>query len=122
MTGDRTTRQADALVPVRRPRYLRIAALIAFGLFYAYDLFEAISTIFAVTDQIARYNAAAAEVGLNAVAVPWALLIGIVVVPVATFVATALLGRRRGLGVAALLLLAGLAVSAAVTLSLTALA
>ena len=122
MSGDRTTRQADAPVPVRRPHYLRIAVLIAFGLFYAYDLFEAISTIFGVTDQIARYNAAAAEVGLNVVAVPWALLIGIVVVPVATFVATTLLGRRRGLGVAALLLLAGLAVSAAVTLSLTALA
>lgn len=122
MSGDRETSQADAPAPVRRPHSLRIAMLIAFGLFYAYDLFEAISNIFGVTDQIARYNVFLAENDLVLVQVPWVLLVGIVVVPIATFVCSALLGRRRGIGMAALLLLAGLAVSAATTLSLTALA
>lgn len=101
---------------------LRIAVLVVFGLFFAYDLFEAITSIFLVTEQIASYNRAAAEVGLNEVAPPWALLIGTLAVPVVTFVAAVLLGRKHGPGVAALLLLAALAVSAALTLSLTALA
>lgn len=120
-----SARRADVATPKPTRTALpwpRLAVIALFGLFYAYDLFEAISNIFGVTAQLAEYNTAAAAVGLNVIPVPWTLLVANVALPVITMGVALLLGRRSGLAIAAFLLLAGLAVSATLTLSVTAFA
>ncbi|WP_165066485.1 hypothetical protein [Marisediminicola senii] len=106
----------------RVPGVRTIAVLVLFGLFYAYDLFEAISNLLGVTAQLAEYNAAAREIGLNGVEVPWALLVANIAIVPAAYGVAVLVARKRGLGALALALAVGLAVVAAVTLSLAALA
>lgn len=110
---------ADA--PSRRHRVLHISVAIAFALFYAYDLFEAISNLVAVPAQLADYNRFLVENDLTPVAIPWTILIANLLVPVVVFAAAWALGRRRGIRHLAVLLAVGLAVVAALTLSLTAL-
>lgn len=103
-----------------RVRASTIALVVAFGLLYAYDLFEAISNLVGVVSQLGEYNRAAAEVDLDQVPIPWAiLLVNIVIVPVAFGVAL-LAGRSLSLALRALVMLAGLAVVAALSLSLAA--
>lgn len=101
-------------------RVSTIALVAAFGLLYAYDLFEAIANLVGVVDQLGEYNRAATEAGLRQVPIPWAILVAnIVIVPVA-FAVALMTGRRMALAVRALLMLAGLAVVAALSLSLAA--
>lgn len=116
-------RETDAAAPVTR-RYGRLALTVAalFALLYAYDLFEAISNIIGVTAQLEAYNAFAEAEGLNVVPVPWVLLVANIAVAPAVFVVAFVLGRRHGLGVRALAFAAGLALVAAVSLSLAAIA
>jgi len=103
-----------------RVRASTIALVAAFGLLYAYDLFEAISNLVGVLDQLGEYNRAASEVGLATVPIPWAVLVAnIVIVPV-SFAVALMTGRRMALAIRALVLLAGLAMVAAVSLSLAA--
>ena len=99
-------------------RWWAVAAIaVGFGLLYAFDLFEAISNLLGV----AQLNSIATEAGLDA-PVPWALPITTVALPPVVFLLAALLGRGHGYGMRALLFAGGLAVVAALTLSLTALA
>lgn len=107
--------------PSRRHRALRFAVIVAFGLFYAYDLFEAISNLAAVPAQLADYNRFLIENDLTPVAVPWAILVVNLLLPVVAFAAAWVLGRGRRIRQQAVLLAVGLAVVAALTLSLTAL-
>ena len=100
------------------PRWWVSASVAAvFGLFYAYDLFEAISNLIGV----AQFNTIATDAGLDP-PVPWSLpVIGVALPPVA-YLAAALLGRGHRIGTRILLFLTGLALVAAATLSITALA
>jgi hypothetical protein len=107
--------------PTRRHRTLHWTVNIAFALFYAYDLFEAISNLVGVPSQIADYNVFLIENDLTPVAVPWVILIVNLLLPVLAFAAAWALGRGRRILHQAVLLAAGLAVVAALTLSLTAL-
>lgn len=104
-----------------RPRTVPVVVAIVFGLVYAYDLWEAISNLVAVPQQLAAYNVFLIENDLTPVPVPWAVLIVNLLLPPAAFVVAWWVGRRRPLLVQALLYLVGLCVVAALTLSLTAL-
>jgi hypothetical protein len=86
---------------------LILAAL--FGLFYAYDVWEAVGNLVGVPY---FYDA----VGFSA-STPWALLISALVFPFVIFVIVFVLGIRRNVGEKALLYVAGLAVSNALALS-----
>lgn len=114
-------RERDA--PPRTP-YGVVGAIVAgaFGLIFAYDLFEAILNLVGVVTQLNAYNVFAAQIGLDAASIPWTLLVVTIALPPVAFVLAVLLGRRQGLGMRALLFAGGLAVVAAGTLSLTALA
>lgn len=114
-------RAAEAVGATRAPRnaWLHVAIAILFGLFYAYDLFEAIANTFGVSAQIAAYNKTAASFGLDPVAVPWTVLIAGMLLPPVVYVVAYLIGRRWQVLRQALVFLLGLATIAAVTLSLT---
>lgn len=124
MTPDDPDLAADDATMASRTRigWLGLAVAILFGLLYAYDLFEAISNLFGVVAQLDEYNAAASDVGLNTVAVPWFLLIANIALAPVIYAVAFVVGRRQRVGLKALIFLAGLAVVAALTLSLTAFA
>lgn len=107
--------------PSRRHRILHLAVNILLGLFYAYDLFEAISNLIAVPAQLADYNKFLIENDISPLAVPWTILVANLLLPLVVFVAAWVLGRGRSIRQQAVLLLAGLAVVAALTLTLTSL-
>ncbi len=102
--------------------WLSLTVAILFGLFYAYDFFEAISNVVGVTAQINEYNAARGKVDLAPVPTPWALLIvDLLLAPVAYALAF-FLGRRNSVFTKILIFSVGLTVVAALTLSVEALA
>ena len=102
--------------------WLTITIAIVFGLFYVYNLFEAISNVVGVTSQINLYNQARAVVKLAPVPIPWVwLVIDVLLAPVAFALAFAL-GRRKPVLLKVLLFVIGLTLVAAMTLSVEALA
>ncbi|MBD8702410.1 hypothetical protein SOM11_00140 [Frigoribacterium sp. CFBP9039] len=117
---------AGATVGTRRDRassVVFVALVVLFGLLFAYDLFEAVTNLVSVPGQ-ARYanNDFYAENGLDGLVAspPWFALIANVALPPAAFVAALVVVRRRPLPVVALVLLAGLAAVAALSLTITA--
>lgn len=96
------------------PRWATLAVLAVFGLFYAYDVWEAVQNIVNIS---AVYTA----FGLQAADVPWWLLIVAILIPVLAFVLAYVLGRRRALLGQALILLVGLALVAVLSLDVIAL-
>ena len=102
--------------------WLSITIAIVFGLFYVYNLFEAISNVVGVTSQINLYNQARAVVKLAPVPIPWVwLVIDVLLAPVA-FTLAFVLGRRQRVLLKVLLFVIGLTLVAAMTLSVEALA
>jgi hypothetical protein len=93
---------ADDAVAARRGQVgpLGIAAAIVFGLFYAYALWSALSQLIDLPSD---------EKGIAAVGL---------FVPIVTYVLAFVIGRRRNVGDKALIYLAGLAVVAALGLSI----
>lgn len=116
-----TASAEDAAAPPLRITRVGVIVTALFGLLFAYDLFEAVANVVGVSGQVGAYNDFAAENGLAAASVPWAVLVADLALPPVAFVAAVLLGRRRPTGTRVLLLAAGLAVVASATLSLTAL-
>lgn len=119
-----TSRQPDRATCRRRASLLVFTAIaVLFGLLYAYDLYEAVTNLVSVPGE-ARYanNDFYAENGLDGLVAspPWAALVANVALPPVTYVVAFLLARRRRLPVVALIMLAGLAASAALSLSITA--
>ena len=96
----------------KRGRYGWLSLVVAalFGLFYAYDIWEALGNLFNLP---VAYDA----LGIGD-RVPWWLLwVGVLVPPVAFGIAV-FLGRRRNVFAKALIFLVGLAVVAALTLGI----
>jgi hypothetical protein len=102
--------------------WLSLAVAVLFGLFYVYDLFEAISNVVGVTSQINLYNEARAVVKLASVPIPWVwLVIDVLLAPV-VFVLAFIIGRRKPVLLTVLIFVIGLTLVAATTLSVEALA
>ncbi|QNE46098.1 hypothetical protein F1C58_03670 [Glaciihabitans sp. INWT7] len=102
--------------------WLSLSIAILFGLFYVYDLFEAISNVVGVTSQINLYNEARAVVKLDPVPIPWGwLVIDVLLAPV-VFAIAFIIGRRKSVLLKVLLFVIGLTLVAATTLSVEALA
>jgi hypothetical protein len=116
------TDETAAKRPPVKIGWLSIGIAIVFGLFYAYDLFEAVSNVVGLTAQIADDNKVREAVDLAPHAVPWALLVADLLVAPVVFVVAFLLGRRRNVLQRAVLLAVGLAAVSAISLSLVALA
>lgn len=106
----------------RGPKWLRYAVLVLFALLFAFDLFEALTNLFGALELSDARNAFRESQDLAPIAVPWAVLLANVAAPVLGFVAAWWLGRRRRPGAQAVIFLVGLAVVAAFTLTLVALA
>ena len=120
---DDTAVKADAATSrSRRIGWLSLTIAILFGLFYVYDLFEAISNVVGVTSQINLYNEARAVVKLAPVPIPWGwLVIDVLLAPV-VFALAFVIGRRKAVLLKVLLFVIGLTLVAATTLSVEALA
>lgn len=107
--------------PVRRASWFRLTVIILFGLLYAWDLFAALSNLFGKLDELARRNEVRVLNGFAPIDTPWALLIANLLLPVVVFGLALLIARKRNVGVLSIVLLAGLGVVAAVSLTLIAL-
>lgn len=107
---------ADEERQAQRGRYgwlgLTVAGL--FGVFYAYDLWEAIGNLVNLPTFYAAF-------GLDPARLPWWLLWVGVLVPPVVFGVAFLVGRRHSLAAKALVLLTGLGVVAALSLGVIAL-
>lgn len=121
MTDDTTaTPSPEALegdAPAKTSRRYGIVSFViaaAFGILYAYDLWEAVSTFFELPTFYEAY-------GFDVAQLPWWVLVLMLVLPVAVFAIAVWAGRRRTVVERALLLLVGLSVVAGLTLGLIAL-
>ncbi|SDO03552.1 hypothetical protein SAMN05216368_109103 [Cryobacterium flavum] len=111
--SDTDGRTGDATTAIRRrpPRWLLLVIAIFFGLFYAYDVWEAIGNL-------ALLNLLAQSLDTQLSAFGWTVLIFAVILPILVYALAYWLGRNRAFGVQALTLLVGLCVVAAVSLDL----
>ncbi|WP_104130282.1 bacitracin resistance protein [Cryobacterium sp. N21] len=111
--SDTDERTGDATTAIRRrpPRWLLLAIAIFFGLFYAYDVWEAIGNL-------ALLNLLAQSLDTQLSAFGWTVLIFAVILPILVYALAYWLGRNRAFGVQALTLLVGLCAVAAVSLDL----
>ena len=96
------------VTPRRTPRWLFIAIAAVFALFYAYDAWEGVGNIVGL-------NLAAQSLDTSLSGFGWGLLLTGVFLPVAVFALAIRLGRSRGPGMQALLLLVGLCLVAALS-------
>lgn len=102
--------------PTSAGRYGLVSVIIAalFGLFYAYDLWEAVSNLIELPPVYELF-------GLDASYIPWWLLwIGVLIPPV-VFVLALVIGRRQNVLGRALILLVGLTIVAGLSLGAIAL-
>lgn len=95
----------------RAPVWVSATIAVFFGLFYAYDVWEAVGNL-------AGLNVAAQSLDTQLSGWGWVVLIFAIVMPVIVYALVSWLGRRRGPGVQALLLFVGLCVVAAVSLDI----
>lgn len=103
------------------PRWISIAVAVFFGLFFAYDLIEAITNLVGVPAELASRNEFRADQDLPVIPVPWSVLVANTLLPLVAFAAAWWIGRRRSFGSQAVIYLVALAVVAAYTLTFTAL-
>jgi len=106
---------ADDQRETTRGRYGWLSLVVAalFGLFFAYDLWEAVSNLVALPSV---YDA----VGIGSENVPWWLLWSGVIIPILIFVLAFVLGRRQNVFAKALIFLLGLAVVAGLSMGVLA--
>jgi hypothetical protein len=97
-----------------RVGWLSLAIAAFFGLYYAYDVWIAVATIVALPS-------AYIEQGLQQSDVPWWLLIIALLIPVVAYVVAFLVSLRQSIAAKALIFILGIAVTAALSLSIVAL-
>lgn len=95
----------------RTPFWLTVIIAVVFGLLYAYDAWEAVGNLVGL-------NLQANALGTRLSGFGWGVLIGGIVLPVLVYGVAFWLGRKRSAAVQALLLLAGLALVAALSLDM----
>jgi hypothetical protein len=114
MSGEATSVGTDVPGFRTSPRWLSFVIAAFFGLFFAYDVWEAVGNLVGL-------SATASSLGTTLSAFGWAVLGAALVVPALIFAVAVWVGRRRNAGVQALLLLAGLCLSAVASLNIYAL-
>lgn len=95
----------------RTPAWLAVTLAVLFGLFYAYDVWEAVGNLVGLLGTVQSLDTQFSAFG-------WVVLIGAVIVPVALFAGAFWLGRSRAPLGQALLYVVGLCASAAVSLDI----
>jgi hypothetical protein len=93
------------------PVLLVAAICVVFGLLYAWDIWEAVGNMVGL-------NIAVGGLGTQLSGFGWAVLIGAILFPAVVYAIAFWIGRKRGPGALALLLLVGLALVAVVTLDI----
>lgn len=106
-----TTATTTTDAPRRAPLWLTVTVAIAFGMFYAYDLWEAVGNLVGL-------NIAAGDLDTSLSAGGWTVLIIGVLLPVVVYGIAFWLGRRRAVGVQALLYVTGLCLVAVLSLDI----
>ncbi|KRC63106.1 hypothetical protein ASE14_04850 [Agromyces sp. Root81] len=101
-TGSTATSADQATGRPATPLWLAISIAVAFGIFYAYDVWEAVGTLVGM-------NITAGELGVAITGAGWALLVAGIAVPLLVFGAAFWLGRRRSPLAQLVLFLAGFA-------------
>ena len=111
-----STDGADTAAPARpaTPLWLAVSIAVLFGVFYAYDVWEAVGNLVGLNIQAAALGVPLAGWGV-------ALLVAALVVPFLAFGVALWLGRHRGPLVQVVLFLVGYALVQALTLDLSAL-
>ncbi len=112
--------EAAEATPKKKTPWFRITVMILFGIVYAWDLFEALSNLIGKVDEVAQINQVRELNGFAPNDVPWIPLIANLLLPLAVYGIALWFARRRSVGMLAIMLLAGLGVVAAVSLSFTA--
>ncbi|MGO4692403.1 hypothetical protein [Glaciibacter sp. 2TAF33] len=104
---------AAAVAAPRRPgpAWLVATVCIVFGLLYAWDIWEAVGNLVGLTVAAGALDTRLSGFG-------WGILIGAILLPAAVYGIAFWIGRKRGVGPLALLLLVGLALIAVVTLDI----
>jgi hypothetical protein len=102
----------------RRVGWLGLLVAVVFGLFYAYDLWEAIENAIELPKLYEQLEA----VGLGSGGVPWTFVGIAIALPPVAFVLALLVGRRRNPLGRALVFAAGLVLVAALSLSVNSIA
>lgn len=100
-------------------QWFRIGVIALFGVFYARDQFEAVSNLLGKLAELARINEVRELNGFVPIDTPWSFLVANLALPVVVFGLALLITRKRNVGVLAVVLLAGLGVVAALSLSFT---
>lgn len=109
-----TATDATTDLPTRRtPLWLAVTLAVVFGLFYAYDVFEALGNLLGISDFASGLDASINGFG-------WALLVLGLVLPLAIFATAFTLGHHRGPLVQAAFYAVGLGLSAALSLDIIA--
>lgn len=93
------------------PRWIDLALGILFGLFFAFDVWEAIENVIV-------FSTVASQVGASVTALSWVFLVLLIILPIVLFAIAYLVGRRRGIVAKILLYLAAIGVSSATSLSI----
>lgn len=96
---------------IRTPLWLAATISVFFGLFYAFDVWEALGNLLAIQQS-------ASLLGLPISVYGWVVLIGAMVLPLALFALALWLGRNRGALALAAFLFVGLCVSAVIYLNI----
>lgn len=109
-----TTADDAPQVPAARGNWLNWCVAVLFGLFFAYDVFEAVGNLVGVVSQ-------ANALGGTVVPLGWTILIGGLLLPVIAFGIAYWTGRGRRLGEQAVRFLVALCVVAAISQSVLAL-
>jgi hypothetical protein len=107
------TGHTDGTTATRRrpPRWLLLTIAVVFGLFYAYDVWEAIGNLVGL-------NELAQSLDTQLSAFGWAVLIFGVLLPGIVYAVAYWVGRNRAFGVQALTLLVGLCAVAVISLDI----
>jgi TRAP-type C4-dicarboxylate transport system permease small subunit len=110
------TAEVPVVAPSRRsvPRWIVTVLAVIFGLFFAYDAWEAVGNVIGISMLASGLDTSISVLG-------WVVLIVGIIVPVAVFLIAFFVGRRRDLIAQILLYLTGLGVSAVIALDIVAL-
>jgi hypothetical protein len=112
MSDARSDNSPSTATRRRPPRWLLLSIAAFLGLFYAYDVWEAVGNLVGLNLQAQFYDTELSGFG-------WTVLIFGVLLPVLVYAVAYWLGRNRAFGVQALTLTVGLCAVAAVSLDIT---